>query len=156
MKDGKGKIRNYYNIVNAEKNDVFKWMQLVNIVKDDFPGLNKEEYEKILLSNIEEKTALCVKSEEDIVGVVLFSLKEGTLSFLAVHPQYRGIGIASALVKNMIAKFPENSDIWVTTYRDGDVKGKAARILYEKCGFTADELTEEFGYPCQKFVLHRV
>ena len=52
--------------------------------------------------------------------------------------------------------FPKNSDIWVTTYREGDTKGEAARILYKKCGFTEGELIEEFDYPCQKFVLHVV
>ncbi len=28
--------------------------------------------------------------------------------------------------------FPKNSDIWVTTYREGDTKGGADRILYKK------------------------
>jgi len=32
------------------------------------------------------------------------------------------------------------------------MKDKAARSLYKKIGFIEDELVEEFGYPCQKFV----
>ena len=88
--------------------------------------------------------------------VLLFSVKENILSFLAVHPEYRGIGTATALISNMVKKFPKNSNIWVTTYREGDTKGETARILYKKCGFEEGELIEEFDYPCQKFVLHVV
>ncbi len=32
--------------------------------------------------------------------------------------------------------------------------GLAPRALYEKYGFVADELIEEFDYPNQKYVLH--
>jgi ribosomal protein S18 acetylase RimI-like enzyme len=143
-----------YNVLPAGKEDVKDWMKLVEIVKDDFPGLNKKEYEKVLLENIENKTALCAKSKDRITGILLFSLKENILSFLAVDPEYRGMGIASALIESMINYFPKNSNICVTTYREGDAKGEAARILYKKCGFIEGELIEEFNYPCQKFILH--
>ena len=156
MKENKKNQQSGYDILYAEKTDINEWMNLVDIVKDDFPGLIKEEYEKILLDNIEAKTALCAKVKDKIIGVLLFSVKENILSFLAVHPEYRGIGMATALIRNMVKKFPKNSNIWVTTYREGDTKGEAARILYKKCGFEEGELIEEFDYPCQKFVLHVV
>ena len=145
---------NKWSISRAEKTDADEWMSLVEIIKDDFPGLNKEEYKKILFENIDTKTALCAKVKEHIRGILLFSLRENTLSFLAVHPEYRGLGIASGLIKEMTKVFPENSKIWVTTYREGDNKGEAARILYKKIGFIEDELIEVFDYPCQKFVLY--
>ena len=154
MNENKSSRQGGYDILYAEKTDIIEWMNLVDIVKDDFPGLIKEEYEKILLANIEAGTALCAKDNDKIIGVLLFSVKENTLSFLAVHPEYRGMGVAAALISNMVKKFPKDSSIWVTTYREGDVKGEAARILYKKCGFEEDELIEEFNYPCQKFVLH--
>ena len=156
MKENEKGQQNNYDILYAEKRDINKWMKLVDIVKDDFPGLIKEEYEKILLDNIEAETALCAKDKDEIIGVLLFSVEENILSFLAVHPEYRGIGAATALIANMVKKFPKDSDIWVTTYREGDAKGEAARILYKKCGFSKGELIEEFNYPCQKFVLHIV
>lgn len=143
------------NIISlAETYDAEEWMGLVDIVGDDFPGLDKCEYKEILLDNIRNRTALCAKNTDKIVGVLLFSLKNSTISFIAVHPDFRGSGIASSMIREMINKFPLNQDIWVTTYRDGDVKGKAARGLYKKLGFMEGELVEEFGYPCQKFVFH--
>jgi len=36
-----------------------------------------------------------------------------------------------------------------------DEKGIKPRALYKKFGFSEDELTIEFGYPHQKFILHR-
>ena len=156
MKENKKSHKPSYDISYAEKTDINEWMKLVDVVKNDFPGLIKEEYEKILLDNIESKTALCAKVKDKIIGVLLFSVKENILSFLAVHPEYRGIGTATALIRNMVKKFPKNSNIWVTTYREGDTKGETARILYKKCGFEEGELIEEFDYPCQKFVLHVV
>ena len=156
MEGNKGRRQISHDIFYAEKADIDEWMKLIDVVQDDFPGLIKEEYEKILLDNIESKTALCAKVKDKIIGVLLFSVKENILSFLAVHPEYRGIGTATALISNMVKKFSQNSNIWVTTYREGDVKGEAARILYKKCGFEEGELIEEFDYPCQKFVLHVV
>lgn len=138
----------------AEICDVEEWMGLVDIVGDDFPGLDKDEYKKISIENIDNGTALCAKDKEKIVGILLFSLENGTLSFIAVHPDFRGSGIASNMIREMVKKFPHNQDIWVTTYRDGDKKGEAARFLYKKMGFVENELVEEFDYPCQKFVLH--
>ena len=156
MKENKKSHKTSYDISHAEKTDINEWMKLVDVVKNDFTGLIKEEYEKILLDNIEAKTALCAKNKDVIIGILLFSVEENILSFLAVHPEYRGIGTATALIRNMVKKFPKNSNIWVTTYREGDTKGEAARILYKKCGFEEGELIEEFDYPCQKFVLHVV
>lgn len=40
------------------------------------------------------------------------------------------------------------------TFRENDDKGIAPRALYSKFGFQEGELTEEFGYPNQVFVLY--
>ncbi|MCL2578127.1 MAG: hypothetical protein FWE27_08795 [Defluviitaleaceae bacterium] len=37
-------MRKSYVISLAEPRDVAKWMQLVDLVSNDFPGLDKEEY----------------------------------------------------------------------------------------------------------------
>ena len=44
-------------------------------------------------------------------------------------------------------------EITVSTFRENDEKGIAPRALYRKFGFQEGELTEEFGYPNQVFVL---
>jgi len=139
----------------ARSCDVMEWMSLIDIVESHFPGLEKDDYRKILEECIHKKEALCAKAQGKIVGILLFSTEHSTLAFIAVHPEYQKCGIAADMVKAMIAVFPKGQDIWVTTFREGDAKGEGARALYMRCGFKPDELIIEMDYPCQKFVLRR-
>ncbi len=41
-------------------------------------------------------------------------------------------GIATSLFNKMYNQFPKGTEITVTTYRENDTKGKAARALYKK------------------------
>ena len=141
-----------YGISNAKPYDVEEWMRFVVSVSDDFPGFDEKEYEVSLTECISRETAICAKDKGRIVGTLLYSLAKSTIDFLAVSPECRGNGIASSIIEAMVMKFPPNQDIWVTTYREGDIKGEAARRLYRRMGFIEDELVEEFGYPCQKLV----
>lgn len=139
----------------AHSTDIEEWMSLVNIVEDNFPGLNKEEYRKTLETCIENQEAICTKVQGQIVGILLFSVEHHILAFMAVHPEFRKRGIAAAMIEYMASFFPVGIDIWVTTYRENDPQGVAARALYLKCGFELDKLVIEMDYPCQKFVLRR-
>lgn len=143
----------------AEPEDIDSWMKLIEIVKDEFPGLETEEelegYKRTVIKNINRKTAICVKSDDEIVGALLFSYKLKCLSWMAVHPDYRRKGIASALITKMLELFPSDVDISVTTFREGDAKGIAPRQLYKKFGFIEGDLVEEFNYPNQIFILKR-
>lgn len=139
----------------AHHEDVEEWMQLVDMVEDSFPNLDKEEYRKTLANCIEKKEAICAKHHGKIVGILLFSVEFSILAFIAVHPDFRRCGIASVMIKYLKKVFPLGKDIWVTTYRENDPIGKAARTLYLQCGFKPDDLVIEMDYPCQKFVLHR-
>ena len=75
---------------------------------------------------------------------------------LAVAPAYRRHGVASMLMTEALANLDRTKEISVSTFRADDEKGIAPRALYEKFGFIADELMEEFDYPSQKFVLHPI
>ena len=79
----------------------------------------------------------------------------GGIGFLAVHPEARGRGVASALVRMMLDVLPADQDIFVTTYREDDPLGAAPRALYKRLGFEEAELVTRYGYPCQQFVLRR-
>ncbi len=147
---------NGYKIAVAQKHDISDWMKLVKIVKDNFPGLVIDQYRETLNKNIDRQSAICVRHQNEIVGILLFSIEQQCLSCMAIHPDHRKKGLASALIGKMISLFPKDSEIWVTTFRKNDPNGDAPRALYKKLGFVEDELVIEFGYPCQKFVLKRV
>lgn len=148
-----------YSLWFAEMNDIDSWIKMIDIVRDNFPGLdtteNMDGYRQTVIKNIKRKTALCVKCKGDIVGVMIFSYNSKYLSCMAVHPNHRRKGIASAMIEKMLSLFPNNTDITVTTFRADDIKGVAPRLLYKKYGFEEDELVIEFDYPHQKFILHR-
>lgn len=138
--------------------DIDSWMRLVKKVSWNFPGLETEqsidEHKIIVLKFMNDKRALCVKNEQDIVGVLLYSRKHNMICCLAVDPAYRKKGIASMLLSEALDKLDRDKDITVSTFRKNDVKGIAPRKLYKKFGFEEGELIEEFGYPNQRFVLH--
>lgn len=138
--------------------DIDSWMRLVRKVSWNFPGLETEqsidEHEIIVLKFMNDKRALCVKNEQEIVGVLLYSWKYNMICCLAVDPAYRKRGIASLLLREAIDKLDRDKDITVSTFRENDVKGIAPRKLYKKFQFEEGELIEEFGYPNLRFVLH--
>jgi len=147
------------NVLYGQQSDIDAWMELVRQVRWNFPGLETEkgieEYRQTLEKFIGKSQAICVKEGEDICGVMLFSRNRSMICCLAVLPQYRKKGVASLLMDKALSELDPERDVTVSTFREGDEKGIAPRALYQKYGFTAGELTEEFGYPNQVFTLHR-
>lgn len=140
--------------VCAEEKDIPAWLSLVELLKDQFPGLEMEDYTKTLKRNIERKSALCVREDGKLAGVLLFSNRHHCLSCMAVHPAYRRHKVATVLIQKMMLSMPDGN-ISVTTYRENDSLGVAPRALYQKLGFQPMELLTEFDYPVQRFVLVR-
>lgn len=138
--------------------DIDSWMELVNLVSWNFPGLETEdkvrEHKITVLKFIKEQRALCVKDYEKIIGVLLFSKKHNMVCCLAVHPDYRNKGIGSQLLKTCLQNLDLSRNIIVSTFREDDPKGIAPRALYKKFGFIEGDLIEEFGYPNQEFILY--
>ena len=139
--------------------DIDNWMNLVEEISYNFPGLETkeriEEHRKIVLRFMEKKQALCAKDDnEKIIGVLLFSRGHNMICCLGVSSTYRRCGVASCLLSKALEQLDRSSNISVSTFREEDEKGIAPRALYKKFGFVEDELTEEFGYPNQVFLLH--
>ena len=134
------------------------WMKLVRKVSWNFPGLETEEgldeHKQNVLKFMNKKQALCVRNNETIVGVLLFSRNRNMICCLAVDPDHRKQGLASILLKKALDELDRSKEITVSTFRENDDKGIAPRALYRKFGFQEGELTEEFGYPNQVFVLY--
>lgn len=147
------------DVCYATELDLDSWMEMITLIKDNFPGLETSEqmngYRETVLKNIRRDTALCVKEETKVVGILIFSYKGSCLSCMAVHPDYRRLGLASSLVEKMLSLFPADQELSVSTFREEDKKGDAPRRLYKKFGFVEDELIVEFDYPHQKFILKR-
>lgn len=137
--------------------DINNWMDLVKKVKNNFPGLETEadleEHKKIVEKFIKNKEAICVKENNTIIGVLLFSKKEKILCFLAVDKNYRRQHLGKTMLNKMLENFNLDDEIKVSTYREGVSDGIAARLFYKKLGFIEGELTEEFNYPVQIFTL---
>ena len=134
------------------------WMQLVRKVSRNFPGLDTEEsldeHKQTVLKFMNKRQALCVRSREKVVGVLLFSRSRNMICCLAVDPEHRKQGLASILLKKALNELDRKKEITVSTFRENDDKGIAPRALYRKFGFQEGKMTEEFGYPNQIFVLY--
>ncbi len=141
-------------VEHADVNCISSWLELVKRVADCFPGLVLDDYTEVLRRNIMRGTALCVRDGIRVVGALLYSPRQHCLSWMAVAPEYRRRGVASALISEMLRCMPDG-DISVTTFRVGDPKALAPRSLYAKFGFEPDALLVEYGYPVQRMVLHR-
>lgn len=143
----------------ASAQDINAWMALVEQVRDTFPGLETSEamaeHRATVLNFMENFSAVCAAEEERILGALLFSKENSMLCFLAVDPACRRQHIAQKLVRLMMTQMEEGKDITVTTYREGDPNGAAARAFYKHLGFSESRLGEEFGCPVQEFVWKR-
>lgn len=137
--------------------DIESWMELVHRVRWNFPGLETEaaleDHRKTVLRFIGEHRALCVKDRDKVIGVLLLSKKHNMICCLAVAPEHRRNGIASALLGKVLLQLDRSEDITVTTFRENDEKGVAPRGLYKRFGFTEGKLLVEYNYPLQEFVL---
>ena len=137
--------------------NIESWMQLVQRVRWNFPGLETEvameDHRQTVMRFMGENRALCVKLDDKVVGVLLISKKHNMICCLAVAPEYRRNGIASALLEKALAELDSSRDITVTTFRDNDEKGIAPRALYKRFGFAEEKLMIENDYPVQRFVL---
>lgn len=155
-RDQNSKIRIGY----AKTKHLNSWMSLVEIVRDEFPGLETKEkmldYRNTVIKNIERGTAICAVFGNMVVGILLFSRKSNTLSCMAVHPEFRRKRIAAGMFARMLGEMDKSRPVTVETFREEDPKGNAPRAFYEKMGFVKGELNlSKEGYSTQKFYFRR-
>lgn len=133
--------------------DVEDWMELVSLTIDGYPCLNKDEYIQNLHRYIDNKKALILRDEDMVIGAMGFSPDTGSIDFLAIHPQYRHLGITKLFLDKLMDELLYGKEISLTTYRAGDKADTGYREEYYRLGFAEKELLVEYGYPTQRFVL---
>lgn len=106
-------------------------MQLVRRLRKCFPELETEaalsEHRETVLRFMEENGAICAKDGDRIVGALLFSGVENMLCYLAVDNRYQRQHIAQELVGYILPLADPDRDITLTTFREGEPRGVAAR-----------------------------
>lgn len=141
------------NIKFAMPADMDDWMELVSLTIDGYPCLNQDKYITNLHQYIVDKKALILRDDDMAIGVMGFSPNTGSIDFLAIHPQYRYLGITKLFVDKLADELLYGKKITLTTYRAGDKADTGYRKEYGRLGFTEQELLVEYGYPTQRFVL---
>ncbi|MEY8335174.1 helix-turn-helix domain-containing protein [Lachnospiraceae bacterium 47-T17] len=164
------------NIKFATPEDADDWMELVSLTIDGYPCLDKKDYAANLHQYIADKKALILRegavsakpkwnAATDMplsevrghyhmaIGVMGFSQGTGSIDFLAVHPQYRHLGITKLFLDKLADELLYGKEITLTTYRAGDKADTGWREEYRRLGFAERELLVEYGYPTQRFVL---
>ena len=130
--------------------DVENWMSLVTQVRWDFPGLETQEklneHRATVLKFMDKRQAICIKDENEIAGVMLFSRGHNMICYLAVSPEYRRRGVASILMDEVLTNLDRTKEISVSAFRADDEKGTAPRALYEKYHLSPDDDYPEFKY----------
>lgn len=130
--------------------DIENWMSLVTQVRWNFPGLETQEklneHRATVLKFMDKRQAICIKDENEIAGVMLFSRGHNMICYLAVSPEYRRRGVASILMDEVLTNLDRTKEISVSTFRADDEKGTAPRALYEKYHLSPDDDYPEFKY----------
>ena len=142
-------------IVFAAEEDIPQWIELVHLVIDGFPRLDENQYLEQLQEYIKNKRALILKDDNRAIGIMAFHEATGNIDFFGVPPQYRKRGVAKAFCEKALYELARSPRISVTTFREGDKADTGYREIWGSLGFAEAELLVEFGYPTQRFILHR-
>lgn len=141
------------DIKTAAVADIPAWMELVRFSVDGYPCLKEEEYLENLYAYIDGKKAVILRDGSQAAGAMCYHPELGKIDFLAVHPQYRKLGLEALFLARLADEMPETKEISLTTYRAGDKADTGYRETYFRLGFAEDELLVEYGYPTQRLVL---
>jgi ribosomal protein S18 acetylase RimI-like enzyme len=134
-------------VQRAQLEDVPSWLKLAGEVEVLFgPLLDNPYFHLTLNKNIARGTAFCVREHDGapgipLMGALLFSPHPPryTISWLAVASRWRRHGVARALITHVRGLVVPPAIIEVTTFGEDNVRGRAARLLYERLGFEAAE-----------------
>lgn len=139
------------SVRRIEKTDYEPWRELAREMEELFQGEMAEnpDFFCFMKRKIDAGEALVFDEREsgEFAGVLAYSVKKNEISWFAVPEKYRGKGAGSALLQAAVERLDEQREIVVTTFREGEPGGEAARRLYSKFGFRDELLTYHHGQP---------
>lgn len=141
-------------ITVAQEMDIPAILSILTACRDSLPLLSGDGAETLLRRNVRRGSAALACLNGRTAGVCVWSPVLRRISLLAVLPEARGMGIASALLQEALCRLP-SGDIYVETFCDGDARGSAALALYQKFGFVPDGTLTGFALPMQRLKLRR-
>lgn len=133
----------------AKKEDIKAWLQLASEVEYLFgPMVDDPKFLLALEKNISRGSAFCVREHDGLsgsplLGGLLFSSSRAptyNIGWLSVASNARKLGVATALIKHVLALVICPADITVTTFGEDVADGMPARRLYIKNGFVAEDM----------------
>ncbi len=128
-------LDHYSESVAIQIHDVFQLSYKIEarlVGVDDFPPLRRE----VSLIQSSSSQFFGQRIEGDLAAVIEFTKSERDLSIdsLVVHPQYFRRGLASQLLRSLLAKIP-----WQNAFVDTAAANNPAIELYRKFGFSESE-----------------
>lgn len=131
----------------AQAEDIPAWMALLGQVVDGYPRLDEAGHLSWLKARIARGEALLLSSGDRAAGAVGFCHATGAVDYLAVHPQYRALGISVQLLKAVRRRLSWERELSLTTFRERDPADPGYRREWKRLNFREGELLVEFGYP---------
>lgn len=142
-------------LFSARETDIPAILAILDACRESLPSLSQDALVPLLRRNILRGCVLLAAAQDaGIAGVCAWSPVLRRISLLAVLPEARGRGIASALLGEALRRMPPG-DVTVETFRDGDSRGGQALALYRKFGFQKAGLIDGFAVPMQRLRLCR-
>ena len=128
-------------VESAAASDIESWLELAREVAPLFGPMAK--FDVTLKTKISEEAALCVRDDAgNVLGGVLLGGEppDNWVRWLAVRARSRRNGVGTALLDEVLRRWPGPCTISLATFGADIPDGRPARRLYERFGFVAGAL----------------
>lgn len=116
--------------------DYERWLALATEVEPLFgPMVSDSGFQSALREAIAQGSALGLKAQDGIAGIVAIDRERNEITWLAVGASYRGKGYGDRLVKAALKALAADRDVQVQTFAPHVPAGFSARRIYLANGF---------------------
>lgn len=113
----------------AEETDLEEIRRLIVANKNYFPALREDRLEEMLAARIAQNEIMVIKSEDDIAGFIIFSIKEEKIDYIFTTDIYRGKRVATRLLITALSDYVEGTEIELIIYKDKEKRHPAVERL---------------------------